>query len=1160
MAQSNPNIQFQIIDSTSADVTGVLDVNDISNFPIAFTYSIKDIQDPSSSKGSFSKTFQIPATGNNNKILKNLYSDSLYNSFQYIEDKSVRVFVDGAVVFQGKFQMKGTTYKGIPQHYECVVFGDNYKWVNDLSELNLCDIDFDASDKFPNAPSFIAQNRSEIESTWDFGIAGEDIGGVQTHVVFPLINTGRWNYNNQDVNMTPIVTPSDMFPAFYLYNILQCIFTQQGYTIESTFFEQNWFKRLTTLTPMGLVPNSEATIQTYSFEIENNVVGDWKEPLDYTDTSGTGSCSGLGSTFDGAVVDSTVVNDPSSLIVLNDTHTPKFINAQSPSGIATMSSTEPATIAGWYFGCYGFSNGSENARLPQVSINQCTGETIINGMNWDCIPCDLQGGATSTYSEPINADIFRTPFYGLYSFNGRVSVEMENAYAIADSVSPFDPMAGQDGTYQAGTGTGGDSMDCGFTMGVYPTIFQINRGVRYVANLYIMHFKESTGETHAILVDSKYKTRNPPSALWGQLWCEDYPLPSSPDLTFNMSFAGVQLEVLDDDDRIYLYTEVTCEMVEWVSTPYSQEESVRGLCQMKYRINSSTFGGNLTPEIIEGGSTTLASLLPCDTTQLDYVNGLTGLFNLMWQTNEITKTVTVEPRDTFFNSLPLAVDWTNKLDKSKDEKNKYIYNALKRNLCFSYQNDGDDVFVEQRNLLRNQKCELGSRSLNLGELYQNEEQKIGSDFYSPTYMFYDKTISTNQNAYKQPFIPLLNSEYSVIWDLNPTNASDNLPEKIENWNPRLLCWYGLQPLNQADGDTSNNAWKWGYNNNSSGAEEKSTYPFAGVYCDQDATIGGSVDNGGETFDYPSLYFENSEVNSVLTAPPYISTTGLYEMFWQFNVLTLLDRPKIKTAWFKLTPNDIAILDFRNLIHIKSAQSTTYWILNKIIDFKCLKNGLTQVELFEYHNARPLKSLFPTLEQGFGVNNTGQWTDYNVLLVNDGKIKITQSELETGLEIFSKTRTPLLTQGTQAKSLPNVKLLVVDSQATKKSYSDDGGRIPMGAIIKNGGNIGNNQNINTGGITIGNNLHSTKGSGIVIGNNNNPSSTHPIQIAQNGRTAMCVSATGLFMEGGGGVVYYEETTTGEMKEVMTGIPQSYDPITGVQQIFYTRCVKDSDDIF
>ena len=1158
MAQSNPNIQFQIIDSTSADVTGVLDVKDVSDFPVALTYSIKDVQDPSSSKGSFSKTFKIPATGNNNKILKNLYSDSLYNSFQYIEDKDARIFIDGAVVFQGKFQMKGTTYNGIPQHYDCVVFGDNFKWVNDLSELNLCDIDFSASDKFPNAPISLSQNREDIEDTWDFGIAGEEILGVQTHVVFPLVNTGLWNFT-YDVglfNPVPIVTPSDMFPAFYLYNMLQCMFNAQGYTIASTFFEQDWFKRLTTLIPHNQQENSESVIQNYSFLINSSTDTDWKTPTNYTNTVGTGSCVGLGNTFDGAVLGSSVVNDPSGLIVLNDTHTPELIDPQSPSGIGTMSSTNPATIAGWYFGAYGYDNGSDMPRLPQKTTNQCTGETIMNGMNWDCIPCDLQGGATSTYSEPINGDMFQTSFYGVYEFNGRVSIEMDNAYAIADSVSPIDPIAGQDGTYQAGTGTGGDSMNCNYTIGIYPTIVQINRGVKYVANLYLMHHKKSTGKTHAVLVDSQRRTRNPLYTDWGQYWCENSPLPSSPNLDFTLSFAGVQLEVLDDDDRVFMYCEVTCEMGEWNTTLYSSGETIRGLCQMKYRINGSQFGGNLTPEIVVGGSSTLASLLPCDTTQLDYVNGLTGLFNLMWQTDEVTKTITVEPRDTFFNKAIFAKDWTNKLDKGKNETNKYIYDTLKRNLCFSYENDGDDGFVLERNHLRNQKCELGSHTLNLGKLYQNEEQRIGSNFYAPTYMFYDKTISTNQNAYKQPFIPLIHTTYSSIWDLNADNASVELPEKLTVWKPRLLCWYGLQPLNQVDGAIDANAWWWGYNNNSSAPEPYSKYPFAGVYCDQDATIGGDVESGSETFDYPSLYFENSEVNAVLTAPPYISTTGLYEMFWQFNILTLLDRPKIKTAYFKLTPNDIATLDFRYLIHIKSAQSTTYWIVNKIIDFQCLKNELTKVELFEYHNATPLKPPPISNPTGFGINNTQQWTDYNVILVNDGKIKVTQENLATGLEIFKRTRKPLLKQGTQAKSLPNVRLV-----GTKKAYTDDGGRIPMGAKIQSGANIGNNQNINTGGITIGNNLISKNGAGIIIGNNNNNlTSPHPIQLSQNGVTSMTVSPSGIFMEGGGGVVYYEETTTGEMKEVMTGIPQSYDPITGVQQIFYTRCVKDSDDIF
>lgn len=1160
MAKNNSHIEFQIIDNTTTEVTGTLDVNAISNFPIALTYSIKDVQDPSSSKGSFSKTFKIPATGNNNKILKNLYSDSLYKAFQYVEDKDARIFVDGTLVFQGKFQMKGTTYRGIPQHYDCVVFGDNFRWVNKLSELNLCDIDFSASSLFPNAPLTVAQNREDIVQTWDFGLAGETITieGVptQTHITFPLINTGKWNYNDPDgFYEKPIVTPSDMFPAFYLYNMIQCIFNAQGYTIVSDFFELDWFKRLTTLLPMPDAPNSPATIQTNSFEISNSTATDWKDPLNYTDTSGTGSCVGLGNTFDGAVLGSTIDNDPAGVITLNSSHTPSLINTQSPSGIDTMPSTAPATLAGWFFGAYGEGNGSTSPRLPQKHTNQCTGETILYGMNWDCIPCNLQGGSTSTYSEPLNADIFSTTFYGLYEFGGRVSVEMDNAYAKSDAVNAFDPINGQDGMWQEGTGEGGAPFDCSWNEGFYPTVVQKNTGVRYVANLYLMHYKKTTGETHAVLVDSQYRTRNAMWTQWGQLWCDASQLDSSPNLTFVLNFSGVQLEVLDDEDKVFLYTEVTCEMVEW-TTPNELWgiEKIKGLCQMKYRINSSNWRGNLAPDRIEGGSSSLGELLPCGTTQLDYVNGLTGLFNLMWQTNEQNKTVTVEPRESFFYSLPQSINWTDKLDTSKDQENEYIYDTLKRNLCFSYIGDSDDGFVEERNRLRGQQCELGSHSLNLGELYVNEEQQIGSQFYAPTYMFYDKTISTNQGTNKQPFIPVINSDYSIIWDTNPQQAPTSLPEKVTTWQPRLLVWYGKQPLNQEDGLTSENTWLWGYNNNIVAHQELQYYPFGGVYCDQDGTLGGSVEVGGETFDNPSLYFENSEVNAVTTPLPYDIVTGLYEMFWEINILSLLDRPKIKKAYFKLSPKDVAELDFRKLIYLEGAQSETYWILNKVIDFKCLKRGLTQVELFEYVNAKPLKSTFPTLPTGFGDSQTEQWTDYVQKLVNDTKSKLNQKQLTTSLRVYKQTRTPILNKGIQTRSLPN-KILV----GNYKAYTEDGSRAPMGALIQSGGNIGNNQNINTGGITIGNNLRATNGGSIIIGNHNDPFEKHPIQLSQNGRTAMCVSADGMFIEGGGGAVYYEDATTGEIKEVMTGVPQEYDPITGVQQVFYTRCVKSSDDL-
>ena len=208
MAQFTPNIQFLIV--KGSDLSQALDIEQTTDFPLAITYSIKDVQEPSSSKGSFSKTFTIPATGNNNEILKGIYSDSIYDAYQYVEDYDAQIFIDGMLVLQGKFNIKGTTYNNIPESYECVVFGENYKWVNALSELNLCDIDFTAGNFFPSAPSTATFGRDAMVDTWSFGQAGETIGGVQTHIVYPLVNTGKWNFTDAGV---PFVSPSDMSPA-----------------------------------------------------------------------------------------------------------------------------------------------------------------------------------------------------------------------------------------------------------------------------------------------------------------------------------------------------------------------------------------------------------------------------------------------------------------------------------------------------------------------------------------------------------------------------------------------------------------------------------------------------------------------------------------------------------------------------------------------------------------------------------------------------------------------------------------------------------------------------------------------------------------------------------------------------------------------------------
>ena len=60
--------------SSSKEVLGVLDVTSSEDFPLSLTIQNFDIRDINSRSGSFSKTFEIPATNNNNKLLKNIFS------------------------------------------------------------------------------------------------------------------------------------------------------------------------------------------------------------------------------------------------------------------------------------------------------------------------------------------------------------------------------------------------------------------------------------------------------------------------------------------------------------------------------------------------------------------------------------------------------------------------------------------------------------------------------------------------------------------------------------------------------------------------------------------------------------------------------------------------------------------------------------------------------------------------------------------------------------------------------------------------------------------------------------------------------------------------------------------------------------------------------
>ena len=1132
MATTNPNIQFQILNGDTSAVEGELDIYNPTKFPLALTFTIKDVMDMTSSKGSFSKSFKIPATDNNNDVLKFLISDSFANSHEFVEGKKARIFCDGNLVLEGAFQVKGHGVDKFPDYYECLVFGDNYKWVNALDKLNLCDIDFDAGNYYPNTPSIIQFGRDNIMDTWEYDMAAQEIGGVGTHVVYPLINTGKWTYGD-------FAHPDDMAPAIWIYDMVKVMLAKQGYTLQSDFMETDWFKKLISITPRQSWENDDAILEQYQFEYEQTGGWtDWKTPWDFR-TAGLHESEFKGPFTNMEVVCPTC--DPSSLITDQTWH-------DGVMELWPMINDFPKnTYMGWYWGSgTAACQPMNDQNLTRMMTGPCNDSQFLYvGSEWHCVwdnAAPLAAGAspTSGHVENFTNDArFQTSFMGTYEFNGECLVEMDNDAVIDNIPEPYDPFVNQSHPYN-GFGYG----HCG---GMLSQTEGEDLGTVYRATLFVMHYKESTGRVHPHVVDTQHSV-NYDNLLHYGWYCtgttaSELPSSATGNLKFELSFKGVEIEILDPEDYVYYYVEVVEEKHnEWWDA-WSGGGGVIGRTQCKYRMSGAKMNGGLTEQIVDGGSVSLGHLLPCDVSQLEWLNGLTGLFNLYWQADEMTKTIYVEPRDNFFEGADTAIDWSDKLDWGQKQTAKYVYDALKRDLCFTYENDGSDGFVEERNRRKGQVCELGSHVMDLGELYVNEESRIGSNYYAPTYMFRDKVISTNNsNAVN---IPVIHSEYSQIWS---TSNNNDYPDKIDEHIPRVLLWGGKTPLNHADGFSSSNKWRWGKTNPSSTPDELDYYPFAGVYCDEDETYFGSLTVGTITY-YPQLYFQGVEANMVQPAPAtWTQIAGLYEVFWERNIENLITRPKIKTAMFKLTAQDISDLKFQKLIYIENSEGATYWIINKVVDYKPAENNMTKVELFEWTLAKPRKrtgsahpnrlgqGLGPTSDSGIGQIGTNK----NRLEKNyAGKLGI------TNIKRFQTQPTPNLSLTNPI--IPN-KIGAEDRKTAyptrpKWSNMDTSGAKTTTRNDKTSFNIGNDNVVkqNNTGIVIGNNNTSGQSNGIVIGNNNNRWSVkpNPIEFVVGGKNpALVISSTGRVLEGGGGNVVFVDAS-GNYQDVWVEIIEGFD---------------------
>lgn len=216
-----------------AQLLGTLDINDVTNFPLAFTKSIVDYRNITQRGSTFSKQFRVTASNNNNRVLGFIYNANINGEFA----RDCKVKVNGIELLVGKIKVLEVHNDSDPAEYELAIFSEASDWFIDLQSKTVRDYDYghpliaarnNAGDGSNTAS--IPANTTHCEFTYP--VVESSWSGTYSDgwdYVFDLKSYGQpKNGRYMDLD--------DMRPSLYIQGILRKAFSDIGYTFNSQFF------------------------------------------------------------------------------------------------------------------------------------------------------------------------------------------------------------------------------------------------------------------------------------------------------------------------------------------------------------------------------------------------------------------------------------------------------------------------------------------------------------------------------------------------------------------------------------------------------------------------------------------------------------------------------------------------------------------------------------------------------------------------------------------------------------------------------------------------------------------------------------------------------------------------------------------------------------
>lgn len=231
---------------SSSDLSGLLDLKekDFNDLGLEFVYNIEDIANSGERKTSYSKSFKLPDTPNNNNIFKNVFNlNILDGSFNPNKKQKCLIAINNKIIVSGFLKLRSIdqVYANgkLVNEYSVNIYDEVKDLFVDLGNKSLKDLDFNTPYSYMGVNYDFSDHYYGAYNIYESQTRAKSYTNVYDYCLINWHQQGESNGDNWPAKSynsgTYYLPPDQFYPSIYVKAILDRILSSVGYTYESKF-------------------------------------------------------------------------------------------------------------------------------------------------------------------------------------------------------------------------------------------------------------------------------------------------------------------------------------------------------------------------------------------------------------------------------------------------------------------------------------------------------------------------------------------------------------------------------------------------------------------------------------------------------------------------------------------------------------------------------------------------------------------------------------------------------------------------------------------------------------------------------------------------------------------------------------------------------------